>query len=92
MTFVALFSYRYPFRIVKVAAHTPKGILRTPEIIQRFQPVAKLPLGCSISAFLNQGQLNKFELLELCRPEQKKNKVSQAAFGKVAEGRQGRML
>ena len=56
-----------------MAANAPKGILRTPETIQRFQAVAAQPGETSpllqyFSILLNQGQLNKFESLELCRP------------------------
>jgi clathrin heavy chain len=57
----------------KVAASAPKGILRTPQTIQRFQqvpaqPGATSPLLQYFSILLDQGQLNKYESLELCRP------------------------
>jgi len=56
-----------------VAANAPKGILRTPATIQRFQAVAAQPGQTSpllqyFGILLDQGQLNKFESLELCRP------------------------
>ncbi|KAG7203836.1 hypothetical protein KM043_013847 [Ampulex compressa] len=57
----------------KVAANAPKGILRTPATIQRFQQVPNTqsqtsPLLQYFGILLDQGQLNKFESLELCRP------------------------
>lgn len=57
----------------KVAANAPKGILRTPQTIQRFQQVPSQPGQTSpllqyFGILLDQGQLNKFESLELCRP------------------------
>ncbi|XP_033115342.1 clathrin heavy chain 1 isoform X2 [Anneissia japonica] len=57
----------------KVAANAPKGILRTPQTIQRFQQVPAQPGQTSpllqyFGILLDQGQLNKFESLELCRP------------------------
>lgn len=57
----------------KVAANAPKGILRTPATIQRFQQVPTTqgqtsPLLQYFGILLDQGQLNKFESLELCRP------------------------
>ena len=50
-----------------------QGILRTPQTIQRFQqcpaqPGATSPLLQYFSILLDQGQLNKYESLELCRP------------------------
>ena len=50
-----------------------KGILRTPQTIQRFQqvptqPGQSAPLLQYFGILLDQGQLNKFESLELCRP------------------------
>lgn len=58
----------------KVAALAPKGILRTPQTIQRFQQV-QTPAGASsppllqyFGILLDQGKLNKYESLELCRP------------------------
>ncbi|XP_037543645.1 clathrin heavy chain 1 [Nematolebias whitei] len=57
----------------KVAANAPKGILRTPDTIRRFQSVPTQPGQTSpllqyFGILLDQGQLNKFESLELCRP------------------------
>ncbi|XP_065337629.1 clathrin heavy chain isoform X1 [Cloeon dipterum] len=57
----------------KVAANAPKGILRTPQTIQRFQQVPTPPGQTSpllqyFGILLDQGQLNKYESLELCRP------------------------
>ena len=50
-----------------------QGILRTPQTIQRFQQCpaqagATSPLLQYFSILLDQGQLNKYESLELCRP------------------------
>eukprot|EP01137_Pigoraptor_chileana_P023616 Opistho-2@90187 len=57
----------------KVAAIAPRGILRTPQTIQRFQQVPVPPGGSPpllqyFGILLEQGQLNKYESLELCRP------------------------
>ncbi|XP_072934301.1 clathrin heavy chain isoform X4 [Epargyreus clarus] len=57
----------------KVAAMAPRGILRTPQTIQRFQQVPAQPGQTSpllqyFGILLDQAQLNKFESLELCRP------------------------
>jgi len=57
----------------KVAANAPKGILRTRETIQRFQQVPTQPGQSSpllqyFGILLDQGRLNKFESLDLCRP------------------------
>lgn len=51
----------------------PQGILRTPDTIRRFQSVPTQPGQTSpllqyFGILLDQGQLNKFESLELCRP------------------------
>ena len=56
-----------------MAASAPKGILRTPQTIQRFQQVPasggqSSPLLQYFGILLDQGQLNKYESLELCRP------------------------
>lgn len=50
-----------------------QGILRTPQTIQRFQQVVAPPGQTSpllqyFGILLDQGQLNKYESLELCRP------------------------
>ncbi|XP_048742391.2 clathrin heavy chain 1 isoform X2 [Ostrea edulis] len=65
-------SGNYP-EAAKVAAGAPKGILRTPQTIQRFQQVAAQPGQSSpllqyFGILLDKGQLNKYETLELCRP------------------------
>lgn len=57
----------------KIAASAPRGILRTPQTIQRFQQVPTpagqtSPLLQFFSILLEQGQLNKYESIELCRP------------------------
>lgn len=57
----------------KVAANAPKGILRTPATIHKFQQVPASqgqtsPLLQYFGILLDQGQLNKYESLELCRP------------------------
>ncbi|XP_050410102.1 clathrin heavy chain 1 [Patella vulgata] len=57
----------------KVAASAPKGILRTPQTIQRFQQVPAQPGQTSplfqyFGILLDKGQLNKYESIELCRP------------------------
>jgi len=68
-----LFSNSQYAEAAKVAASAPKGILRTPQTIQRFQQVATQPGQTSpllqfFGILLDQGQLNKYESLELCRP------------------------
>lgn len=57
----------------KIAANAPKGILRTPATIAKFQVVPTAagqtsPLLQYFGILLDQGQLNKVESLELCRP------------------------
>merc|ERR1719220_963222 len=57
----------------KIAANAPKGILRTPQTISKFQQVPTQPGQTSpllqyFGILLDQGQLNKYESLELCRP------------------------
>lgn len=63
---------QYP-EAAKIAAKAPKGILRTPQTIQRFQqlpsqPGQTSPLLQYFGILLDQGQLNKYESVELCRP------------------------
>lgn len=63
----------------KVAASAPRGILRTPATIQKFQtlptqPGAASPLLQYFGILLDQGQLNKYETLELCRPVLQQNR------------------
>lgn len=57
----------------KIAATAPQGILRTPATIQKFQQVPGAagqvsPLLQYFGILLDQGKLNKYETLELCRP------------------------
>lgn len=57
----------------KVAASAPRGILRTPQAIQRFtqvptQPGQTSPLLQYFGILLDQGKLNKYESIELCKP------------------------
>ncbi|XP_076345994.1 clathrin heavy chain 1-like isoform X2 [Tachypleus tridentatus] len=71
--FNTLFQNGQYSEAAKVAANAPKGILRTPQTIQRFQQVPTQagqtsPLLQYFGILLDQGQLNKFESLELCRP------------------------
>ncbi|KFM64868.1 Clathrin heavy chain 1, partial [Stegodyphus mimosarum] len=71
--FNTLFTNGQYAEAAKVAANAPKGILRTPQTIQRFQQVPSqtgqtAPLLQYFGILLDQGQLNKFESLELCRP------------------------
>ncbi|XP_031626187.1 clathrin heavy chain [Contarinia nasturtii] len=72
--FNALFQNAQYAEAAKVAALAPKGILRTPQTIQKFQQV-QTPAGASsppllqyFGILLDQGKLNKYESLELCRP------------------------
>uniref|UniRef100_A0A915HG37 Clathrin heavy chain linker core motif domain-containing protein n=1 Tax=Romanomermis culicivorax TaxID=13658 RepID=A0A915HG37_ROMCU len=63
----------------KVAATAPRGILRTPATIQRFQQAPVMPNTTSpllqyFGILLDQGQLNKYESLELCRPVLQQNR------------------
>lgn len=57
----------------KCAASAPRGILRTPETIQKFQqaptqPGQPSPLLSYFGILLDKGQLNQHESIELCRP------------------------
>ena len=57
----------------KVAARSPRGILRTPQIIEQFKGVPAVPgqLSPILSFFgilLESGKLNEYESLELARP------------------------
>ncbi|XP_016996056.1 clathrin heavy chain [Drosophila takahashii] len=72
--FNKLFTAGQYAEAAKVAALAPKAILRTPQTIQRFQQV-QTPAGSTtppllqyFGILLDQGKLNKFESLELCRP------------------------
>ncbi|KXJ29012.1 clathrin heavy chain 1 [Exaiptasia diaphana] len=68
-----LFNSMQYLEAAKVAANAPKGVLRTPQTIQRFQQVPAQPGQTSpllqyFGILLDQGKLNKFESLELCKP------------------------
>ncbi|KAI8917358.1 hypothetical protein BC831DRAFT_485343 [Entophlyctis helioformis] len=57
----------------KIAATSPRGLLRTPATIERFKQVAVPPGQISpilqyFGILLEKGELNKFESLELARP------------------------
>lgn len=71
--FNMLFGSAQYSEAAKVAAMAPRGILRTPQTIQRFQQVPTQtgqtsPLLQYFGILLDQAQLNKVESLELCRP------------------------
>lgn len=71
--FNTLFGSMQYAEAAKVAANAPKGVLRTPQTIQRFQQVPSQPGQTSpllqyFGILLDQGKLNKFESLELCKP------------------------
>ncbi|XP_041347911.1 clathrin heavy chain 1 isoform X2 [Gigantopelta aegis] len=72
--FNTLFQNSQYAEAAKVAASAPKGILRTPQTIQRFQQVPAQPGASSppllqyFGILLDRGQLNKYESLELCKP------------------------
>ncbi|RHY33819.1 hypothetical protein DYB32_001385, partial [Aphanomyces invadans] len=57
----------------RLAAVSPQGVLRTPQVIQRFQqmpqqPGQPLPVLQFFSVLLEMGTLNKYESIELARP------------------------
>ncbi|CAH1163332.1 unnamed protein product [Phaedon cochleariae] len=71
--FQMLFQNSQYAEAAKVAANAPKGILRTPATIQMFQQVPtqagqNSPLLQYFGILLDQGQLNRYESLELCKP------------------------
>ncbi|CAL8108322.1 unnamed protein product [Orchesella dallaii] len=72
--FNTLFQNGQYTEAAKVAAQAPKGILRTPQTIQRFQQVVVTqpgqtsPLLQYFGILLDRTRLNKFESLELSRP------------------------
>ncbi|XP_044261682.1 clathrin heavy chain [Tribolium madens] len=71
--FQLLFTNGQYAEAAKVAANAPKGILRTPATIQMFQqvptqPGQNSPLLQYFGILLDQGQLNRYESLELCKP------------------------
>lgn len=67
-------SYHKICEVILLAIFSPsQGILRTAETIRKFQSVPAQPGQASpllqyFGILLDQGQLNKFESLELCRP------------------------
>lgn len=71
--FNLLFTNGQYSEAAKVAANAPKGILRTPQTIVKFQQVPtpagqNSPLLQYFGILLDHGKLNKHESLELCRP------------------------
>lgn len=70
--FVAFF-YLFIFNVILMFRFL-KGILRTPQTIQKFQQCPATasggpsPLLQYFGILLDQGQLNKYETLELCKP------------------------
>jgi len=71
--FNTLFSNNQYPEAAKVAATAPKGILRTPQTITRFQQVLTQPGQTSpllqyFGILLNHFKLDEFESLELSRP------------------------
>uniref|UniRef100_A0A5S6QG16 Clathrin heavy chain n=1 Tax=Trichuris muris TaxID=70415 RepID=A0A5S6QG16_TRIMR len=73
--FDQLFAEKRYDEAAKVAACAPRGILRTPQTIQRFQSIhtepgssSTTPLLHFFALLLDRGMLNKYESLELCRP------------------------
>lgn len=71
--FTQLFSTGQFSEAAKVAANSPRGILRTPQTIEQFKtvPVQAGQLSPILQYFgilLERGKLNKFESLELARP------------------------
>uniref|UniRef100_A0A5F9CWS3 Clathrin heavy chain n=1 Tax=Oryctolagus cuniculus TaxID=9986 RepID=A0A5F9CWS3_RABIT len=71
--FSALFAQGSYAEAARVAASAPKGILRTSDTVRKFQSIPAQPGQASpllqyFGILLDQGQLNKLESLELCRP------------------------
>ncbi|XP_062038064.1 clathrin heavy chain 2 isoform X3 [Lepus europaeus] len=71
--FGALFAQGSYAEAARVAASAPKGILRTSDTVRNFQSIPAQPGQASpllqyFGILLDQGQLNKLESLELCRP------------------------
>ena len=57
----------------KIAANSPRGILRTPQTIETFKKLPNMPGTLSpilqyFGILLEKGELNKYESLELARP------------------------
>lgn len=71
--FQQLFAAAQYSEAAKVAAKSPRGVLRTPDTIARFQSVQvgagqTSPLLQYFGILLETCQLNKHESIELCRP------------------------
>jgi clathrin heavy chain len=71
--FQNLFQQGQYSEAAKIAANSPRGILRTPETIERFKQVPVAPGTVSpilqyFGILLNGGDLNKHETLELAKP------------------------
>lgn len=71
--FAQLFSTAQYSEAAKVAANSPRGILRTPQTIDQFKgvpvPAGQLsPILQYFGILLERGKLNKYESLELARP------------------------
>lgn len=71
--FTQLFSSNQFSEAAKVAANSPRGMLRTPKTIDMFkavpvQPGQLSPILQYFGILLERGRLNKFESLELARP------------------------
>lgn len=66
-------TYRIPL-LCRCAAASPQGVLRTQQTIAKLQAVqpphdgSPAPVLVYFSTLLEQGKLNKYETLELCRP------------------------
>jgi clathrin heavy chain len=63
----------------KIAANSPRGILRTPATIEKFKQLPAQPGGLSpilqyFGILLEKGELNRFESLELARPVLQQNR------------------
>lgn len=63
----------------RVAANSPRGFLRTPQVIEKFKTAPAQPGQLSISLqyfgmLLDKGSLNKYESLELVRPVLQQNR------------------
>jgi clathrin heavy chain len=57
----------------KIAANSPRGLLRTPQTIETFKKLPNVPGTLSpilqyFGILLEKGELNKYESLELARP------------------------
>ncbi|XP_022191703.2 clathrin heavy chain [Nilaparvata lugens] len=66
---------------VKIAANAPNGILRTPQTMQVFQSVScqpgeKAPIRLYFEALLENGRLNAFESIALCKPVIAQNRIN----------------